>query len=140
MRRIGEILGSADIIAQMSDRCYLEKCHDRLYPEFVLGGLARRKQPDGKIVVVYKSGMDLLSKTPAFYVNAMKRLNEKLYQAYRYAEIHFGGNNLYLEEMKKNEVHIIAAAKSADLGHLRRNAPRTLVKGVKAYPETLVIH
>ena len=140
MRRVGEILGTADIIAQMADRCYLEKCHDRLYPEFVLGGLARRKQPDGRIVVVYKSGMDLLSKTPAFYVNALKRLNDKLHQAYRYAEIHFGGKNLYLEEMKKNEVHIIAAAKATDLGHLRRNAPRTLVKGVKSYPETLVIH
>ncbi len=140
MRRVGEILGTADIIAQMSDRCYLEKCHDRLYPEFVLGGLARRKQPDGRIVVVYKSGMDLLSKTPAFYVNAMKRLDEKLHRAYRYAETHFGGKNPYLEEMKKNEVHIIAASKATDLGYLRRNAPRTLAKGVKAYPETLVIH
>jgi hypothetical protein len=140
MRRVGEILGTADIIAQMSDRCYLEKCHDRLYPEFVLGGLARRKQPDGRIVVVYKSGLDLLSKTPAFYVNAMKRLDEKLHRAYRYAETHFGGKNLYLVEMKKNEVHINAAAKSATLGQLRRNAPRTLAKGVKAYPETLVIH
>ena len=140
MRRVGEILGTADIIAQMADRCYLEKCHDRLYPEFVLGGLARRKQPDGKIIVVYKSGMDLLSKTPAFYVNAMKRLNDKLHQAYDYAAIHFGGKNLYLEEMKKNEVHIIAATKSADLGHLRRRAPNTLAKGVKGYPESLVIH
>lgn len=140
MRRVGEILGSADIIAQMADRCYLEKCHDRLYPEFVLGGLARRKQPDGRIIVVYKSGMDLLSKTPAFYVNAMKRLNEKLHRAYDYAAIHFGGKNLYLEEMKKNEVHIIAAAKSASLDQLRRNAPRTLVKGVQAHPDSLVIH
>src|SRR5437868_5326179 len=25
-RRLGELLGTADIIAQMSDRCYLEKC------------------------------------------------------------------------------------------------------------------
>jgi hypothetical protein len=124
----------------MADRCYLEKCHDRLYPEFVLGGLARRKQPDGKIIVVYKSGMDLLSKTPAFYVNAMKRLNEKLHQAYRYAEVHFGGGNLYLEEMKKNEDYILAAGKSTYPGFLRRKAPRTLVQGVKTYPETLVIH
>src|SRR5882724_5362821 len=29
---LGSLLGSADIIAQMSDRCYLEKCRDRLYP------------------------------------------------------------------------------------------------------------
>ena len=28
------------MIAQMADRCYLEKCRDRLYAEFVLGGVA----------------------------------------------------------------------------------------------------
>ena len=39
-RLLGNMLGSADIIAQMSDRCYLEKCRDRLFPEFVWGGLA----------------------------------------------------------------------------------------------------
>jgi len=33
-------LGTADMTAQMADRCYLEKCRDRLYPEFVLGGIA----------------------------------------------------------------------------------------------------
>src|SRR4051812_13517548 len=33
-RLLGTMLGSADIIAQMADRCYLEKCRDRLYPEF----------------------------------------------------------------------------------------------------------
>ena len=78
----------------MSDRCYLEKCHDRLYPEFLIGGLARRKMPDGKIVVIYKSGKDLLRKTPAFYQTAAKRLDVELGGAYRYAKQHFGGNNL----------------------------------------------
>lgn len=139
MRRVGEILGTADIIAQMADRCYLEKCHDRLYPEFVLGGIARRRRPDGSEVVIYKSGRDLISKTPAFYVNAMKRLDDKLYRAYRYAEIHFGGRNLYIQEMQKNARHAEIAAKGAGPAGLRRTAPRTLAKGVRAYPETLVI-
>ena len=31
-RRVGHLLGTADMMAQMSDRCYLEKCLDRLYP------------------------------------------------------------------------------------------------------------
>src|SRR5512134_3893526 len=31
LRRIGQMLGTADILAQMADRCYLEKCRDRLY-------------------------------------------------------------------------------------------------------------
>lgn len=131
-RRVGEILGTADIIAQMSDRCYLEKCHDRLYPEFVLGGIARRKMPDGEIKVIYKSGKDLLSKTPAFYVNAMARLNEKLHRAYRYAETHFGGDNLYIVEMEKNAAHAEAATSASGRSRLRRAPPNTVA-------DTLVI-
>ncbi len=139
MRRVGEILGTADIIAQMSDRCYLEKCHDRLYPEFVLGGIARRKQPDGSVVVVYKSGKDLLSKTPAFYVNAMKRLEYKLHSAYEYAAVHFGGRNLYIDEMDKNAAHAEAATGASGRSRLRRAAPKTLLSGVRSTPEGLVI-
>ena len=37
---VGHLLGTADMIAQIADRCYLEKCRDRLYAEFVLGGVA----------------------------------------------------------------------------------------------------
>ena len=55
LRRLGMMLGTADIIAQMSDRCYLEKCHARLYPEFVLGKLGG-----------FSSAQDLLLKTPTF--------------------------------------------------------------------------
>jgi hypothetical protein len=139
LRRIGEILGTADILAQMSDRCYLEKCRDRLYPEFLLGGLARRRLPNGRIVTVYKSGNDLVRRTPAFYANAMKRLEQKLHRAYVYAEKHFDGQNLYMMEMNKNAAHAGAAVSSSGRGKLRRAAPRTLLSGVRAYPETLRI-
>jgi hypothetical protein len=139
LRRVGEILGTADIIAQMSDRCYLEKCRDRLYPEFLLGGLASRKLPDGRVVTVYKSGKDLVSKTPAFYVNAMKRLDEKLHRAYQYAERHFGGRNLYIAEMNKNINHVDATGKASRSERLRRTPPRTLLPLVRAYPENLII-
>ena len=46
-RRVGHLLGTADMLAQMSDRCYLEKCRDRLYPEFVIGGVAMQREDDG---------------------------------------------------------------------------------------------
>ena len=46
-RKLGHLLGTADLIAQMADRCYLEKCRDRLYPEFVLGGIAAAPGSDG---------------------------------------------------------------------------------------------
>jgi len=76
-RLIGTLLGSADIIAQMADRCYLEKCRDRLFPEFVAGGITRKKTVQGE-VVVFASGDDLLRKTPSFYSNATKRLDTDL--------------------------------------------------------------
>jgi len=139
LHRIGEILGTADIIAQMSDRCYLEKCRERLYPEFVLGGLARRREPDGHTVMVYASGSDLVHKTPVFYANAMKRLDEKLHRAYIYAERLFGGRNLYLEEMDKNVRYAQLMASGEVNDPLRRAMPMTLPPHVRAYPEDLVI-
>ena len=54
--RVGHMLGTADLIAQMSDRCYLEKCRDRLYIEFVLAGIAIQIDKDGKEYTVYESG------------------------------------------------------------------------------------
>ena len=80
-RLVGSLLGSADIIAQMSDRCYLEKCRDRLYPEFVAGGITRKKTHNGE-VVVFESPEDLLRKTPSFYQNASKRLDKDLQGAF----------------------------------------------------------
>jgi hypothetical protein len=134
LRTVGEILGTADIIAQMSDRCYLEKCRDRLYPEFVLGGLARRRMPDGGVEVLFSSGDDLVRKTPGFYVNAVKRLDHQLNGVYVYAEKHFGGQNLYLEEMRKNVEYAKMVAAQPDTDMLRREPPYTLLPDVRPYP------
>lgn len=140
LRRVGHMLGTADIIAQMADRCYLEKCRDRLYPEFVLGGLTKRKLPGGRTQVLFTSGNDLVRKTPGFYMNAAKRLDLQLARAYEYAERHFKGQNLYLEEMQKN-VRYARAVCDAPARHelLRRMPPSTLKRGVEPYPKDLVI-
>jgi hypothetical protein len=98
---VGSLLGSADIIAQMSDRCYLEKCRDRLYPEFVAGGITRKRTVKGE-VVVFADADDLLRKTPSFYANATRRLDQDLGGAYQFAQVHFGGNNLYMDAVKQN--------------------------------------
>ena len=139
LRRIGHMLGTADIIAQMADRCYLEKCRDRLYPEFVLGGLTRRKLPGGKTQILFSSGDDLVRKTPGFYMNAAKRLDLQLARAYEYAERHFNGRNLYLDEMQKNVRYAQAIAGAPNTDMLRRSPPSTLKKGVEPYPKDLVI-
>jgi hypothetical protein len=123
---LGRLLGSADIIAQMSDRCYLEKCRDRLYPEFLAGGITRRHLPDGKEEVLYRSGDDLVRKTPFFYEGATRRLNADLGGAHRYAQDHFGGQDLYMEELRKNIEFARAIKDEADRIALKRNPPSTI--------------
>lgn len=122
-RMLGYLLGTADIMAQMADRCYLEKCRDRLYPEFVLGGVARRRMEDGSEVVMYESARDLVVKTPVFCRGAMRRLEEQLSGMYHYAEVHFGGQNLYLEEVNRNLRFADHVSAKGDLGLLRRRPP-----------------
>ncbi|OGA68907.1 MAG: hypothetical protein A3G83_11370 [Betaproteobacteria bacterium RIFCSPLOWO2_12_FULL_68_20] len=138
LRRIGHMLGTADIIAQMSDRCYLEKCRDRLFPEFVLGGLAGRKLIGRRTLPQFASGDDLVRKTPGFYYNAIKRLDLQLARAYEYAAHHFGGQNLYLEEMQKNVRYAQALAEVPTAEKLRRQPPSTLAPEVQPYPKDLL--
>jgi hypothetical protein len=123
LRVLGHLLGSADIVAQMSDRCYLEKCRDRLYPEFVIGGIAVREDAEGGRQVLFASAEDLVLKTPDFYRVATERLEQDLEGAYRYAEPHFQGQNLYLEAVEKNIRHAEVVAAENDLSLLRRTPP-----------------
>src|SRR5439155_756100 len=96
---VGHMLGTADMIAQMADRCYLEKCRDRLYAEFVVGGVALPFS-NGNRRVKYASGLDLLRQTPDFVAEVRtKRLDGDFRGAYRYLELLFDGRNPYLEAM-----------------------------------------
>ena len=129
-RQLGELLGTADIIAQMADRCYLEKCRDRFYPEFVLGALG---SPRSAVPLPsFASGADLVAKTPTFYEHAVRRLNVQLGRAYEYAARHFGGANPYIDAMRRNAAY---AAEGAAV--LRRQPPHTLLPQVEPYPRDL---
>ena len=120
LRFIGNLLGSAEIMAQMADRCYLEKCRDRLYPEFVEAGLANKQTATGD-EIVYKSGEDLVQQTPAFFAAAVNRLEDDLDGVYNYAATHFGGYNLYIHAATRN-VHFAKEVSSGRL-QLRRTIP-----------------
>jgi hypothetical protein len=123
LRFLGNLLGSAEIMAQMADRCYLEKCRDRLYPEFVEAGLAGRQtaQTATGDEILYKSGEDLVQQTPAFFEAAVNRLEDDLDGVYNYAATHFGGYNLYIHAATRN-VHFAKEVSSGNL-KLRRTIP-----------------
>jgi hypothetical protein len=120
----GHLIGTADLIAQMADRCYLEKCRDRLYNEFVLGGIAVETPGPGQYLVRYESGIDLLKKTPGFYQQVSKeRLDSKFNRAYRYAEVLYDGSNPYVEAIKTNLTHLVRVLKFEEYQLLRRSPP-----------------
>ncbi len=123
-RIMGKLLGTADLVAQMADRCYLEKCRDRLYSEFVLGGVAISEQNDGTTRVEYQSGEDLLKKTPLFYENVTReRLKGTFDNAMRYLGEWFPDGDPYAAGIDKNLGFLKDLLVADDLGRLRRTPP-----------------
>ena len=121
---LGHMLGTADMIAQMADRCYLEKCRDRLYAEFVLGGVALPIAANGGLQVKYASGVDLLRQTPEFITEVRsKRLDGEFRSAYRYVEVLFEGRNPYMESIDRNVNYLRQILRSENWVLLRRNPP-----------------
>jgi hypothetical protein len=120
---VGHMLGTADMIAQMADRCYLEKCRDRLYAEFVVGGVALPFS-SGNPQVKYASGLDLLRQTPEFVMDVRtKRLDGDFGAAYRYLEILYGGRNPYIEAIERNIEYLRQILRSENWQLLRRRPP-----------------
>lgn len=123
----GHLIGTADLLAQMADRCYLEKCRDHLYREFVLGGVAIEHSKPGEYRVRYTSGEDLLKKTPFFYQQVSRdRLNKKFNRVYRYIEVLYNGKNPYVDAIRANMTHLLRIIETNDWSQLRRDPPQFL--------------
>jgi len=121
---LGHLLGTADMMAQIADRCYLEKCRDRLYAEFVLGGVALPVAANGGRQVKYASGLDLLRQTPEFVAEVRaKRLDGEFHRAYRFVEPLYGGRNPYLESIDRNMEYLRQILRSENWRLLRRSPP-----------------
>jgi hypothetical protein len=92
---MGKMLGTADLLGQMADRLYLEK----LIPLF-------REFEEGK-VPGFENELDLLIKTPNFYISAQARFENDLSNVNRYMVNHFQDRwnierNIYGEYIEKN--------------------------------------
>jgi hypothetical protein len=100
---IGQMLGTADLLSQMSGRHYLENCRDYLFQEFIAAGADRTVSPTGESIIVYATPEDLLRKTPAFYDRVVRvRLEEDFSRMYRYLAPHFGGVDPHIQGMHRN--------------------------------------
>jgi len=115
---LGCLLGTADLIAQMSDRVYLERCRDFLYQEFKIGEIS---PPTDSSVHSYESPLAMLEQTPCFIrMTKDKRLDELFGSVYSYAAVHFGGDNLYMNGINKNCCFLESLLEQSKLHQLRR--------------------
>lgn len=129
-RLLGHLLGTADLMAQMADRCYLEKCRDRLYPEFVLGGIAIYIDEHGNLATRYRSGLDLLRHTLDFYETVCtRRFEEEFGGVHRYMNEVFDGRNPYMISLEKNLFYLKRVLRGERWPLLRRNPPCVLAEG-----------
>lgn len=103
MVKLGKMLGTSDLVSQISGRYYLERCQHFLFQEFVAAGADRTVSPTGETVILYATPEDLLRKTPGFYDHLVKpRIEGDFDHAYRYIAAHFGGTDPYAEAMRRN--------------------------------------
>ena len=115
---LGCLLGTADLITQMSDRVYLERCRDFLYQEFKIGEITPLM---GSSDQPFESPSAMLEQTPNFIrMTIEKRLDELFGSVYRYAADHFGGDNLYMNGIKKNCCFLEGLLKEHKLYLLKR--------------------
>lgn len=116
----GQVIGSADILAQMADRYYLE-CLPLLFKELEAGGVTQ-----------HRSAMQLIEKTSFFYHNTvLKRLITTFSNTSRAMRTHFRerymiDRNLYINNIDKNIAYSIKIIKKCgDLECLKKYLKRT---------------
>jgi hypothetical protein len=95
----GAVLGSADILGQMSDRAYLEKLHF-LYHEFREAGIPG-----------YETEFDILKKTRDFYEAVKGRLRDTYLHVFELANHHFReryqiNRNLYIVAVDRQMAYL----------------------------------
>lgn len=121
---VGQVVGSADILAQMADRYYLE-CLPLLYKEQEAGGINS-----------HRSALELMEHTANFYHNVvLKRLittfsNTSTAMRTHFRERYSIDRNLYIENIDKNIAYLRKIiAKCQDIRcldkYLKRQPPAT---------------
>ncbi|PKL19178.1 MAG: hypothetical protein CVV49_02045 [Spirochaetae bacterium HGW-Spirochaetae-5] len=119
----GCILGTADLIGQMSDRAYLEKLLF-LYYEFSEAG-----------VEGFDTTFDILRKTLSFYESTMDRLNITLDKSYNLAGDHFKtrfgiNENLYMTAIEK-QMDYLKTIIDDESTNFRNKLKRLNVEGIE---------
>lgn len=115
-RYMASILATADLLSQLADRCYLEKCRDFLFLEFSAFGLA------GKDGTPYPDRETLLEKTPGFFNGVIRdRLDTEFQGVHRLLDLKYGSPNPWESSINRNLKYLEVILNDQDYGRLRRH-------------------
>ena len=122
-RKLASMVASADLLSQLADCCYLEKCWHFLFVEFSALGVA------GTLDSTYPDRETLMAKSPGFYFKVvLTRLEEELLGVYRLMDSYYSGVNPYQESIQRNFGFLDDILSSNDFSRLRRR-PQPFVGG-----------
>jgi hypothetical protein len=123
---VGCVLGAADLVSQIADRWYVERCYHHLYPEFVLGGIDRRRLPDGREELLYRDALDLVVKTEAFCEAVIRdRLRSRFAGVAHGLAAYFGGADPYADAIGRNLDRLARIAADGGAGLIGGEPPTT---------------
>lgn len=115
------LIGTADLMSQLSDRRYLEKCREFLFIEFSAIGIA------GSEGMAYPTPEILLKKTPGFYTGLLRqRIHDEYGDADRFMAAHFGGNCPYSSSIERSFAFLQTVLNAEDFTRLRRHPERVI--------------
>lgn len=123
------LLGTADLMSQLADRRYLEKCREFLYIEFSAIGLtgASKNAANGSSKVPYPTPEILLQKTPAFLSNMLhQRIKDEYGGADRFMRVHFNNDCPYAASIDRNLTYLQKIISEEDFSRLRRQPLRVI--------------
>jgi hypothetical protein len=114
-RLLASLVASADLISQMADRCYLEKCWHFLFNEFSTFGVAGT--PDSP----YPDRETLMIKSPLFFANVVTpRLDREFGGVCRLLDRYYSGADPYQNCIQANVGYLEELLSANDFSRLRR--------------------
>jgi hypothetical protein len=120
-RKIASLVATADLLSQLSDCCYLEKCWNFLFEEFRAFGVAGT--PDS----AYPDRETLMAKSTGFFTGVvMPRLENEFGGAYRLMDTYYSGADPYMTAIRINFDYLQDILSSRNFSRLRRS-PRPFV-------------
>lgn len=123
---LGRMLGSADLVSQVADPRYIERCAWHLYPELVLGGADRVRRADGSEQLLWRNAREFVAGIPAFIdVVVLPRLERDFDNAWAWLAVPGTSHHPHRQAIADHRKRAATIAADGDLHRVGPEPPTT---------------